>query len=692
MKDGKVFIWMNLLGFDRDDADRGVERFMNQTGFVPDGVCALMCHSDFFHQHKEMDEEYTLPPDNCAYWGIPRNSERERQPWTNHDLRTLTENLKKRGTDTYASVFGVLLNNAFHDEWIDEHPEVRRHGTAGAPGYNSIFALKRFKDGSYYEDFFIDKLCKTLTDYGMKGVHLADSFCPPCGGMLYNMDFSTDFVDQFIAHSGVKLPDALLATMGTDTKEAEQARADWIYKNTRAEWAEFNAWRWEVFFTKLTSRLHAIGKEAIVLGMYCTDPFETLYCIGVDLNRIVRAGVDYISANILPASCFVAGRDGRPDYFHKYMALASTTAAHLPKGHLISMLGLQDATEEWSVMHHAPSRHERDLYTMMAYHMIDGDGTSRALGGYFLCLGDGIHRDDWNWERTRLEAAMTANAEQVVSPVMLWSDKAHDAMMKEYIKTRRWTPHKHFYELSKSGAMCAATVKIDGLKNHTGAILVPNFDMLPDDERKAVLEYKKGAILCTASPDFIPEKAGINPSFIISDRFSTYPIKAFVLNSDVSNEVKLEVEQLIGTDDGTENLTGDIANVKEHEYVLNDTLVFSKVTQGFVDAMAKILIDISAMPFEIDKPNIILKQRDGAYRLYLFNDSDIKYHRAFVKSKKEISDTKTVTHFPILPPRWMEEAKGDLHHIYKDGEKPVKKNFEIKIQPAGVTIVDVYFE
>ena len=691
MTDGKVFIWMNLLGFERNDADRGVERFMNQTGFVPDGVCALLCNSDFFHQHKGMEEEYTLPPDVCAYWGVPRNYERERQPWTNYDLRTLTKNLAERGTNTYASIFGCYLNSAFHKEWVEDHPEVRRHGIIGEPGHPHIFALKRFKDGSYYEDFFIEKLCETLTDYGMKGVHLADFFCPPCGGMLYDMDFSTDFVYQFLTHSGVKLPDSLMATMGVDTAEAESARADFIYKNFRPEWIEFNAWRWESFFKKLSTRLHAIDKEVMVLGMYCTDPFETLYCIGVDLNRIVNAGVDRITANILPTSCYIAGRDDRRDFFHKYMALASTTAAHLPKGHLVSMLGLQDATEEWSAMHHAPSRHERDIYTMMAYHVIDSDGTSRALDGYFLCLGDGIPREDWNWERVRLESAMTANAESIISPVMLWSDTAYKAMPTEYVKTRRWTPHKHFYELSIAGAMCAATVKPEGLKNHTGALLVPNFDMLPEDERRAVLEYKH-PVLCTASPDFDLAKYGIKPTFELRDGFSTYPMTLFVLNAEVSGEAKSEALALASLDDGKENLVGELENITECKYVLDDTLVFSKVTDGFVKAMAKILIDISNMPFEIDKPNIIIKQKDGAYRLYLFNDSDIKYHRAFVKSKREISDTRTVTDFPILPPRWIEAASGELHHVYKDGEKPKKRNFEIKIQPAGVTVIDVYFE
>lgn len=686
MKDGKVFIWMNLLGFDRDDSDRGVERFLNQTGFTPDGVCALVCNSDFFHQHKGMEEEYTLPPDVCAYWGIPRNAERERQPWTNYDIRTLCENLSEKGVNTYASIFGNNLDSAFHREWIEDFPEIHRDGRDGAHAHTVVFVLRRFNDGTYYEDFFIEKVCQTLTDYGMKGIHLADNMCPPFGGMMSSLDFSTDFIDQFLTHTNLTLPDELMKTLGDDSKEVEIKRGDWIYHNLRAEWIEFSAWRWEVFFKKLATRLHAINKEILVLGMYCTDPFETLYCLGIDLKKIVNAGVDLITANILPASCFLCGPDWREEKFHRYMAIASTTAAHLPKNSLVSMLGLQDPTEEWSAMHHAPTRHERDLYTMMAYHTIDADGASRALDGYFLCLGDGICRSDWDWERDRLERAMSTKGQEIISPVMLWSEVAHEKMLREYISTRRWTPHKHFYELSKKGAMCGATIKPDGLKYHNGAIFVPNFDMLPENEKEAILNYG-GPVLCTASPDFKDVKS----TFSFSDSFSTYPLKAFVLNADVSDDFKAEIDELLITDDGTENLKGDILDIEEPTFVLNDTLVFQKVTDGFITALAKVLNHISKTPFEINKPNIVIKQTDGSYRLYLFNDSNDHYNYVFVKSEKEISDTKTVTHFPILPPRWIKESNDSNHHVYKEGENPIKKSFQIKIPPADVTIIDVYF-
>ncbi len=691
MENGKVFIWMNLLGFERNDPDKGAERFLNQTGFIPDGACALVCHSDFFHLHRGMEEEYELPPDNCAYWGIPRNAERERQPWTNYDLRKLAHNLNNAGSGLYASIFGNSLGNAFHEEWGMDHPEIRRHGRGGAEGAGGHFALKRFKDGTYYEDFFIDQVCKTLEDYGMKGIHLADNFCPPAGGMLHSMEYSTDFVEQFVMHSGVTFPAEIEATMGDDSKEAEEKRADYIYGELREAWVEFNAWRWEVFFKKLCDRVHAIGKEVMALAMYCTDPFETLYCIGVDLKRIVNAGVDYITANILPTSCYIAGKDERPYYFHRYMAIASTTAAFLPKGHLISMLGLQDATEEWSAMHHAPCQHERDMYTMMAYQLVDKDGTSRALDGYFLCLGDGIPRNDWDWERERMEIALSADAESVVSPAMLWSDTAHDAMLHAYIHTRRWTPFKLFYELGKAGAHLAATVRSEALEQYTGTLVVPNFDMLSTKEQQAVLAYDRGSVLCTAGPDFDPLAYGITPEIFIKDGFSNWPMTAFALHCQVSEETRQAVEALLAEDDGQPNLEGDPVHVEEPWYTLMDTLVFAKVTTGFRDALALLLRKINNSPFEINKPNIVLKRKDGAYRIYLFNDSEVKYHRAFVTSLLAVKEVKTISKFPILPPRFVKTATANLQHLYTD-KKTVERSFEVKLQPGGVTILDVYCE
>ena len=124
MQKGEVMIWMQLLGFDRDDPDRGAARYLEQVGFTPDGIVALLYHPDFVHLHRGMDTEYRLFDDNAAYYGIPRNAERERQPWTNYDLRTLARALHARGVPLYASLMGAVNHSAFHTEWIEAHPEI----------------------------------------------------------------------------------------------------------------------------------------------------------------------------------------------------------------------------------------------------------------------------------------------------------------------------------------------------------------------------------------------------------------------------------------------------------------------------------------------------------------------------------------------------------------------------------------
>jgi len=696
MENGKVFMWMNLMGFEKNDPDKGVARYLEDTGFLPDAVCALVDHPDIVHDYRGMEEEYTLYPDNCSYHGVPRNILRERQDWTNHDLRDLATHLKKAGSELYLSIFGVDLWNTCHDEWIYKHPEVMVHflwKEKVATGHH--FLLKRFKDGSYYEDFFIDRLCRLLEDTGAKGIHMADALCPVTGcAFIADLDYSTDFVEQFLTWTGIAPPAEVVATMGSDTFEAETIRANWIRKEYRVEWTQFHCDRWTQFFQKLCTRLHAIDKKVMVLGMYCTDPFETVYCCGMNLRDLVKAGVDYITANILPSSSYVCGGDDRGDPFHRLMAIAPLTAAHLPeKGHLVSMLALHDATEEWSAIHHAPTLHERDMFNMMAYRMIDKDGISRALDGYFLCLGDGIPRQDWDWETERLRLALSADAESVVSPAMLWSEKAFDKMLPAYWHTRRWTPHKLYYELAQAGVHCAASVRTDGLCNYSGTLVVPNFDLLAPEEQAMVAAYDRGAVFCTACPDFDPKAYGITPAIVLKDGFSDYPMTAFAFGCDVSAELQTQLSALLAEDDGTENLPAPVEHIKENKKnVLTHTLTYAKVTRGFLQAMALLLETVQDSPFRADKESLVLRLKSGAYRMYLLNDHHNKYHRANVTARIPLKDVKIITKFPILPPKFVDsfDSMEANTHVFSDKIKAVKQNFIVKIPPAGIVVVDIW--
>jgi len=171
---------------------------------------------------------------------------------------------------------------------------------------------------------------------------------------------------QFIDHAGIDLPAELGESLNDDSR-ATRTGAGLDMEGLPEEWVEFNAWRWEEFWSKINGRLHRLGKKTIVLGMYCTDPFETLYCKGIDLRRLVRAGVDYLMPNIVPTGLRLQHPE-HPDRFHRYMTLAPLTSAFVPEGKLLSLLGVKDATEEWDVLHHAPCLLERDIYTLPQLH------------------------------------------------------------------------------------------------------------------------------------------------------------------------------------------------------------------------------------------------------------------------------------------------------------------------------------
>lgn len=682
LKNGKCFVWMNLIGFEQTDDDCGAQRFIDNAGFVPDGVCALLFHPDFVHCHRGMDEEYTLFPDNCSYYAVVRNLERERQPWTNHDLRNLCINLEKKGCGVYAGLMGCTLESLFHREWIEDHPEILTHYRGGVRANHCL--LKRFADGTYYEDFFIDSLSRTLKDYHMKGVHLADCFSPN-GGNICHGDFSTDLTEQFMAMTGCVLDDDIASKLGDDTASVEDERADWIWNNLREEWIEFMCTRWEQFYTKLCDRVHNIGCEVMTLGMYCTDPFETKYCLGADMSRISRAGVDYITENILPTGCFVQG--DHTDYnFVRYMSIIPTMAAHVRESHLVTMLGLYDATEEWDILHHAPCLHDADLYTEMAYRLETSRGSQRCSEGYFLCLGDGISHSDWLNETKKYEIAMSTDAEKTISAVMLWSEHSFDGFLKEYIRTRRWTPFKLYYELGNAGARLGGCIRAEDIETYSGAVVVADFDMLSSDEQMKVASYDRGPLVIVVPADFDMTPFGISAAAQIQDPYTSYPLKAYIINVDIDNEQMQNVQSLLAEDDGTADIA-DISCLKDGGNPLAETLPFVKVSRGFTESLAYLINNLHE-DIRCDKPYLAYRLKDGNIRMYIFNTNREKYTRAFVEMRPMVNDVRIVSDFPLLPVRYVDKATNKLYYDY-EAEPENRQSFEVKIAPGSVTIVDI---
>lgn len=682
---GEIHVWMPMIGFDRDAADKGVGELLERMSFTPNGVSAFLFHPDIVNQHQGMATERVLPPDNCSYYGSPRNVERCRQDWTNYDLRALIGNLRAAGVEPYLGIMGVDLGNRWHDEWIAEHPEVRFALRGTTWGYH---VLKRLADGTYYEDFFVDRLCEVLTDYGFAGLQAADNFCPSPSTLYYG-DFSTDMFGQFTDHAAVAIPAELRAGLGDDSCAMRNRRGDWMWRACRQEWVEFHAWRWEQFWRKVCTRLHRIGKKTIVLGMYCTDPFETLYCKGVDLKRLVRAGVDYLMPNIVPTGLRLQHPD-HPDRFHRYMALAPLTAAFVPDGKLLSLLGVMDATEEWDVLHHAPCLLERDIYTLLGYQTDTGNGLKRSLAGLMVCLGDGIRGEEWKWLKERFEIGFVEGVQRVLAPTLVWSDAALYHTLPAYIRTRRWTVHRFYYEMAERGARLGAVLRTEHLAQAQGSLFVPNFDLLAEDEKRAVAAYRNGPVVATAAVEnFTPAHYGIQPAVYFEDRFSDYPLCAFAFNVHIENQDAIAA--LLETDDGTENLQGIPAEAAEHSNVLVETLTFCKVTAGFREACALLLKAVGCDLFTCNLPTVPMQLADGRYRLYIANPEMNSYGYANVTAKRPLKQVANISKYPVLPVKFMDSPR---EHIGWIGKEPdgARRSFRAKVAPGGVTILDITLE
>ncbi len=668
---------MQLLGFDKNDADRGVERFLERTGFVPESVCALLFHPDFVHHHKGMDEEYTLYPDNCAYRAVLRNTERYRQDWTNFELRELIARLKAKGIKFYAGIMGVYLEDKFHREWLSEHQEIRRCSISGK---RSLMCLKRFADGTYYEDFFIKKLVEALVDYDCAGVHLSDNFCP--ADLVYKSDYSTDMIGQFTDHTSIELPKEIADTLGDDSREAAIVRQKYIWANLRREWIAFYEWRWERFFKKLCDAVHAVGKEVWILGMYCTDPFETRYIYGFDMKKAMDAGVDCCTANILPTSVYFE----RPElkyYFHRMHMDVPLLRAQVGEGKkILTMVGIHDASEEWSMIDHAPVRVERDAYTALSFSARTSGETTPASDGVFLCLGDGVERSKWDFIMKRVNVGANMEFDKTLSAVVLWSDRAHGAMLDEYIKTRRASPHKQSFEIFKAGAAIGGAVRSELLVSDklSEILFVPNLDMLSSEEQSALKAYKYPWVATTPAGF---ESVGIS----FTDGHSDYPMTVFAANIELSAEDTERLSILAKEDDGRES-RGD-----EPERDITptiDEIPFRKLSSGFLSVCAELLnmaVGQSAGLY-CNHPMMIQRLADNTERLYIYNKYDNGYATAMVNSKTPIDSADIASDFPVLPVKFVDGEDKSGYFDYEKASK-VRKCFQVKLAPDGVTVVDI---
>ena len=690
MEKSNHFIWMPLIGFDREKEDKGVGEYLDQTGFIPQGMSVFLFHSDIINQHEGMDKEFTLHPDNCSYYGSPRNEFRERQPWTNYELRTLAHNLADKGIEAYIGVMGVYLEDSRHKEWESDHKELQSFGVNGRMNLN---VLKRFSDGTYYEDFFAEKALAAIEDYGFAGIHVSDFFCPPEHGIC-NGDFSSDLLDQFIGHTGIRLPEDITARLGYDEQADIDARQAYIWNHLRHEWIDFYAWRWEKFWGKVASKLHAHGKKVMVNNAWCADPFEALYRYGIDYKRLYAAGVDYFVAESVPEGLEMV--DCTRDLFRPLMLMPQLMNAFSPEGKLLTLLGVKDCTEEWDMLHHAPPRLERDMYVLASQYAYQNGKLRRCIDGYMVTMGDGITGDEWTWIRGRNAIAWSEIPAAVAAPAVVWSDKAHYAALDNYIATRRPSVHELVCRLQQNNASTGAVVRIEDIGAMEGPLFVPNFDLLPQEEKQAILNYKKAPVVCVAAKEYT-DHASLGWDICISDPYANCKLSVFALNLPLSAEQKAAVEACFENNEGVCDVPGDPKEWIDPPF-FTTPMLFAKMSKAFKDACTKLLDLTGSSIFHSEHGIFAVRLENGVYRVYVFNPKN-NYLRASIHCDKRVLKVDNVSVFPLMPCKLLAAVttagKGDgakAHLMQVEDPNAVAAGFIGKVQPCGVSIFDVTVE
>lgn len=639
-------IWIELIGFDNTRADCGAAQYLDNLGFVPDAISYLITSPDIIHLHQGLEVETEFPANYCSYCGHERNSERERQVWTNYQLKTLTEALQARGIKVFLATFASFFDNTFNREWLGEHPELLETRRTGET-HVALLALKRLADGQLYEDFFVPQLARTLTDYNFDGWHAADGW-GPARLPLSECDYSDDMFEQFVEACTIEVPPHIV--WHCHEKAQFEARADWIWSHHQREWTLFYTERWASFYRKKVAALHEIGKEVVINSAWTRDPFEAIYRYGIDYRKLIAAGVDGIVTESAAAASDMEAESTSGLRLDNFVAALLLIRAAVPDAKLVFLHGVKDVLEQWDVLRHAPTLLEKETLALANIYLQEENAAlKRCADGFVVCLGDGIAPEEWRWLQARWDLSFGEVPQQLLGATLLWSNAALDAELNDYIVHRGATTHRLLYELTERGAPIQSAVHIENLQSARGALLVLNAHLLPENEREQVRNYRGGAVI-------LIERNAENARLICR-----------VVNDEKQTQILESRESAVfsGDKNAIEDPMTFLKNLEmqlvEEDFLKACAERIVKVSGAFEVASGEDCISAQAMEVGMGKVRVVLKNRRLAYC------------KPTIETGREIAQGEIRSEFPCA-------------QLVPDGSR-----FSVKVPGRGAVVVDLQF-
>jgi hypothetical protein len=508
------WVWTELLAFDSNAADCGVADYLATLGFVPQVACLLFSSPDMFLLHDNLDTEKPLSPLFCSRNAHPGNENRQRQVWTNFQLRKLIHNLKDAGCACYLSCFTVYYGNRYHQEWMSMHPEARVVYCFNHRGME-INAMQVLDDGTLVEDIIIPQVVKTCLDYGFAGWHGPDGWGPLSSGNLMNVDFSDGIMQQFLAGRDWQLPACITEPCRNIVTQEEvvaartagkpipdyglkqlQERGAWIWENHRLDWIQFNVQRWLQFWGKMTSALHEAGLKNAINSAWTKGNFDALYEYGIDYRKMAALGID---AMVVEAVALGMSQT-RPDtkwYHDEFASALAEIKAAAPDFKLLFLHGIKDVVENWDNLRHATPGYERELFKLSNLYYRDRSGLRRCADGLLACLADGIAKHEWDFIRDRWKASFDGEPVSAGEATVLWHDAMLDEGLADFIADGFLPGQKQFAALLRAGLQLQTVARFENADCEPGAVFVPAAHLVPAEELdRLVRNHPAPVMLC----------------------------------------------------------------------------------------------------------------------------------------------------------------------------------------------------
>lgn len=470
--------WIDLIGFDVFDKENTVDNFISVNRGRVDGVYLLIGNPDFALAFKGMENEYDLKPAECSYGAHKYSDERERQVWTNYDLKELVEIFHKRNIQVYFTLCGTSREDVgVVGEFMKEHPYLDSISTqTGLPWNNYNFA-KRMKDGSYLQDYFAKKVKEVAVAYNFDGFHIMDG-ASHTKQRIVNWDFGDDLVEQFLTRTGIKLPETY-KLKAEGNRKALLARYRYIISNLRYEWTVFVSERYGEFLASVMKELRSVGKGILLNNANTCSPFESLFAYGVDYRLYAQGGVDRIMFEDANALAILSWRNNemeiddqtRWNYHFRLMEKQGAIKACCPEVSMINMTSIHDVNEHWDIIAEVPNEYKSAIARRSANFIWQNGKLVRVCDGSNFCLSDGIPIHTWDYIHDCIDMFNLGEVQGAIGFTALYDDDLR-AQLKEFIDTRRHNAGYNNYKFTLNGLSIIARASAEELPLSTGPLFV----------------------------------------------------------------------------------------------------------------------------------------------------------------------------------------------------------------------------